>query len=104
MNFWNKIKAILFGGWTGKGQDENGSSQSSEIVHKIVQMLEMTQEEEYSCAEVYALLDKYVEGIERGEDVAQLMPLVKHHLDMCSDCREEFEALLRILEAGPRSA
>jgi hypothetical protein len=30
-----------------------------------------------------------------------LMPIVQHHLDTCPDCREEFEALLRILKASP---
>jgi predicted anti-sigma-YlaC factor YlaD len=36
--------------------------------------------------------------VRRGEDTASLMPLVEHHLKMCPDCREEVEALLRILD------
>jgi hypothetical protein len=47
------------------------------------------------------LLDQYAEAVERGEDTAQLMPLVKHHLDLCRDCHEEYEALLNILESSP---
>jgi hypothetical protein len=46
-------------------------------------------------------MDQFAEMVMRGEDVAHLMPLVQHHLDMCADCREEFEALLRILRASP---
>jgi predicted anti-sigma-YlaC factor YlaD len=64
-------------------------------------MLQATQPNELSCDEVYELLDQYAEIIARGEDAAQLMPLIKHHLDMCEDCREEYRALLRILEATP---
>lgn len=45
-----------------------------------------------------------VEAVMRGDDVARLMPLVQHHLDMCPDCREEFEALLRAVQAGMSAA
>ncbi len=31
----------------------------------------------------------------------QGMPLVQQHLEICPDCREEFEALMRILKASP---
>jgi hypothetical protein len=60
-----------------------------------------TQEVELACDEVLALMDQFAEMVMRGEDVAYLMPLVQHHLDMCADCREEFEALLRILRVSP---
>jgi hypothetical protein len=35
-----------------------------------------------------------------GQDAAQAMPLVDHHLGRCRDCREEFDALLSALHAG----
>lgn len=104
MNLWNKIKAILVRGRAGRDRNEAGSSRPAAVVRKMMQMLEMTREEEYSCAEVYALLDQYVEGILQSEEKTQLMPLVKHHLDLCTDCREEFEALLKILEASTSDA
>ncbi len=68
---------------------------------KMVRQLEQTQDIEYSCDEVLRVLDQFAEAVIRGEDVRQLMPLVQRHLDMCPDCREEFEALLRILRARP---
>ena len=68
---------------------------------KLIQQLEKTQEIEYTCEEVLRLLDQFAEAVMRGEDAARLMPLVQHHLEMCADCREEFEALLRILQAVP---
>ncbi|NOY98277.1 MAG: hypothetical protein GXP40_03595, partial [Chloroflexi bacterium] len=67
-------------------------------LHKLAQMVAQTQDVEYSCDEAYRLLDQYAETVTRGEDAERIMPLVKHHLDMCPDCREEFEALLRVLE------
>ncbi|MEL7644841.1 MAG: hypothetical protein AAGU04_01055 [Anaerolineaceae bacterium] len=64
---------------------------------KLLQMIQNTKEVELSCDEVHALLDQYTEMANRGEEVATLLPLVHFHLDMCPDCREEYEALSRIL-------
>ena len=68
---------------------------------KLIQMVEKTQEIEFSCDDVYQILDQYTEMIYRGESAEKLMPLVEHHIEICPDCREEFEALLRILQASP---
>jgi hypothetical protein len=65
---------------------------------KMLKMIESTQEEELSCDDVFELLDVYAEMAQHGEDMAKLLPLVKHHLEMCPDCREEYEALMRILD------
>jgi hypothetical protein len=67
----------------------------------FIKMVEKTQVVEFSCDEVYRLLDQYTEIVNQGENAQKLMPLVEHHIDICPDCREEFEALLRILQASP---
>ena len=72
-----------------------------ELIGKVARQIEATHDIEYSCDDVHHLLDQFAEAVIRGEDVKQLMPLVQRHLDMCLDCREEFEALLRILKARP---
>lgn len=69
------------------------------MVRQLVMGVGHTQPQELSCDEVYELLDLFAEMISRGEDAATLMPLVQHHLQMCPECREEYEALLRTLEA-----
>ncbi len=76
----------------------------SEFLGKVARQIEATHDVEYSCDDVHRLLDQFAEAVLRGEDVARLMPLVQRHLDMCPDCREEFEALLRILKAGSAPA
>ena len=75
-----------------------------EAIRKMLTQLENTQDVELICDEVLALLDQYTEAYLRGEDVARLLPLVQHHLDMCADCHEEFEALRRILQASAGQA
>jgi hypothetical protein len=71
---------------------------SIEILQELFRQIDNTLEEEYSCEEVLALMDQFAEACITDEDASRLMPLVQHHLDLCSDCRDEIEALLRILQ------
>lgn len=82
-----------------KQQPSSGGipANQSEKMQKMMAMLSNTREEELTCDEVFALLDQFAELAVQGEDVAQLMPLVKQHLDMCEDCREEFKVLQNIV-------
>ena len=61
-------------------------------------MMAVTEETELSCDEVHELIDQFAEMQTRGENPAHLFPLVQRHLDMCPECKEEFEALLAALE------
>jgi len=74
---------------------------SPETLKNLVRQVERTREVEYACEEVHRLLDQFAEAIARGEDASRLMPLVEQHLEMCPDCREEYEALIRILRMSP---
>ena len=70
----------------------------NEAIVGFLRVLESAREEDASCDEVYARIDEYVEREVDKKDAAQLMPLVREHLDMCSECCDEYEALLDILE------
>ena len=72
-----------------------------ETFKTLVRQVELTRAVEYACEEVHRLLDQFAEAVMRGEDASRLMPLVQQHLEMCPDCREEFEALIRILRMSP---
>ena len=69
-----------------------------QMVHRLISRLENSRADELSCDEVFALVDEYAEASQRGEDVGNLKPLLRHHLDMCRECDEEYQALLRVLE------
>ena len=66
---------------------------------KMLQALAKTEENEISCDDVFAVLDEFAEVVRRGENVLLFMPLVRHHLEMCPDCQEEYEALLKMLQS-----
>ncbi len=69
-----------------------------EVVEGFLRVLEEVRVEDCSCPQVYARLDEYVEKELHGEDVARLMPLFREHFDLCTECCEEYEALLSVLE------
>lgn len=84
--------------WRGRKQPRQPSPR---LMQKMLGMVGRTRADEYACDQVHELMDQFAEAVMRGEDAAKLMPLVQHHLDMCPDCREEFEALMQILQAKP---
>lgn len=63
----------------------------------MLEMVAHTQEREITCDEVHALIDQFAEMKMRGEDPTRFMPFVQQHLEMCPDCRAEYEALLEAL-------
>jgi hypothetical protein len=77
------------------------ASQSETVARSTLEMLAMTRDHELTCDEVHALIDQFAEMHQRGENPAHLFPLVQLHLDMCPDCREEYEALLEALKFTP---
>jgi hypothetical protein len=69
------------------------------MMNAMLMGLAQTRDRELSCDEVFEMLDVFVELLNQGEDVVKLLPLVQHHLDMCPDCREEYEVLLASIQA-----
>lgn len=76
---------------------------SNAQVKALVMGLANTDAQELSCDEVYALLDRFAEMELQGEDAAALMPWVEHHLNMCPECREEYDALRKSMQATAHS-
>lgn len=71
------------------------------ILKKMVSNIVSTRPDEIGCDDCFAQLDRFAELVLAGKNAAEAMPLVQDHLDRCMDCREEFEALLRAVQASP---
>jgi hypothetical protein len=67
------------------------------MLKQLLKIISLTHEEEFDCDEVYNVVDEYAEAVARGEDASKMLPLVKHHLEICKPCLEEYEALLRVI-------
>jgi hypothetical protein len=72
-------------------------SSPNDGMKNVLEMIAHTQEREIGCDEVHALIDQFAEMKMRGEDPTRFMSFIQQHLDMCPDCREEYEALLEAL-------
>ena len=68
-------------------------------VPKVMRLLAATQPVELSCDEVLRLMGACAEAVLRGEDYGPVLTLFENHIEICADCREEFEGLLRVLRA-----
>lgn len=67
------------------------------LIVRILTMLVSAENGALNCSEVFALLDEYTEMQAAGEDTVAYHPLVYRHLRACSECREEYEALLTMI-------
>ena len=74
----------------------------NESLLKILHVLDTLPVEEISCDDLYTKLDEYVEREVDKNDAAQIMPVIREHLDQCPDCCEEYEALLDVLSKSEK--
>ena len=95
MQWFNKI----FSRAKKTSRQEPGTLIPESKIQDLIKVLEMTRDVELSCDELHNLLDQFAELSLQGKDAENLLPLVDHHLKLCPNCREEYEALLRILKA-----
>ncbi len=65
---------------------------------RLLRQLEEAPDAIIPCTETFRLLDEYVDRMVQGEPIAELMPQVRYHLDLCPDCGQRFELLLRAIE------
>ena len=82
-----------------RGMRSKPAAGEIERMKRMIHMAGATAETEIACEEAYRLLDQYAEMVLRGDDVAEEMPEVKHHLEMCGDCFEELDVLVKALRA-----
>jgi hypothetical protein len=68
-----------------------------ETLQKMVKAIAATRDAEYDCGLCIEQLEKFVELEFDGHKSADTYPLVKHHLDSCVGCGDEYKALLDAL-------
>lgn len=91
---WNIVQRLF-------GQEPEAENKKAKIVKGLVTALDLTEERELACEEVFEVIDQYAELIANGEEPEKVMPLVQHHMVICKHCREEFEMLLSMINAKP---
>ena len=71
---------------------------SESLWKKLLKSALETEEIELTCEECFDGLDAYVELLLEGMDPAELMPMLKQHLNQCNCCTEEVKAMMVMLQ------
>ncbi len=66
-------------------------------IDRLLCLLCDTRDDELTCDEVFGRLDEYVDCLLSHQQFAGPTPLVEHHLTLCPDCRNEYDALVQAL-------
>jgi hypothetical protein len=70
---------------------------TKDVIEIMMRSIQRTHEKELSCGECFDEIDRFAEMELSGKNPVDAMPLVQQHLDRCSYCKEEYEALLNAL-------
>ncbi len=76
---------------------------SNEEVDALLRVVRLTRDDEIDCDECVSRVAEFAEQELAGRTVSEGLEAVEHHLSICEECREEYEALRRALgEIGGR--
>lgn len=71
---------------------------SKNEIDGLIRLLGLTEDAEINCEECLALVAEFVERELSGKPITEALRTVQQHLSVCSECREEYEALQRALK------
>lgn len=77
----------------------NQPSIPTSSLKRLLQAVAITRDEELGCENCFEHVDQYAEMLIQGQDPAQVLPLIQHHLEMCPCCHDEFDMLVDALKA-----
>ncbi len=70
---------------------------SKKELEGLLRLVGLTKDSEINCEQCLALVAEFAEHELAGKSVPEGLKAVEQHLSVCSECREEYEALQRAL-------
>lgn len=67
-----------------------------EEIEQLLRAVASTEAAEIDCEEFLARVAAYLESLQAGDEPPRELRSVGQHLDVCPQCREEFDALLEL--------
>ena len=71
---------------------------SRKEVDGLMRLIGLTKDEEINCEQCLSLIAEFAEHKLAGKSVTEGLDAVDQHLSICSECREEYEALKQALK------
>ena len=72
---------------------------SREEADKLIRMLSLTRPEEVDCGECMKVVAAFADYELDGKSVPESLEAIEHHLALCGECREEYEALIAAIKS-----
>ena len=72
---------------------------SNEEIAELLRLIGLTTDEAIDCERCLDLVAEFAERELAGRSVPAGLEAVAHHLSICAECCEEYEALLQALKA-----
>lgn len=72
---------------------------SKKEIDGLVQLIGLTKDHEINCEQCLSLIAEFAERELAGKPIPEGLKAVEHHLSICAECREEYQALQRALKA-----
>lgn len=71
---------------------------SPEEIKNMMRLVGLTQESEINCEDCLTQVSEFAEMQLAGKSVSDGLKAVEHHLSVCDECCEEYDALRRALD------
>lgn len=71
---------------------------SKEELDGLIRLVGLTKDAEINCEQCLALVSEFAEQALAGKSIPDGLKAVEHHLSICAECREEYEALQEALK------
>ena len=75
-----------------------------EQLQELLRVLAATEAREIDCDEFLARVCPFLDSLERGQEPPPEVRVVSQHLEVCGECREEFDALVELRVQGDDEA
>jgi hypothetical protein len=79
---------------------EHASAEQEQILASVKKGLGLTLDRDFNCSECLQHVGEFAECQLVKKPLDEVIASVEHHLALCPECREEFEALMKILKAN----
>lgn len=73
-------------------------SLSSNELRNLVRLVGLTHEDEIDCEQCLSKVAEFAEHTVADRSIPDGLRAVEHHLSICAECLEEFQALQQILK------
>ncbi len=77
---------------------------SRKEINSLMLLVGLTKDGEVNCERCLAVVAEFAEQQLAGKTISESLKAVEHHLSICEECREEYEALQRTLDDSDDNA